>query len=354
MNSINSIIEYAVQENASDVYLMSGHPPKIRITKSIKTLSNFSPIVAKELNNELKFWLSEAQQELLKKGKNISFVIDSDLGPLRLQVFSSNGSIALHIRPLPPSPQNLNALKLPQSLGEIVQSRKGLILVSGQAGSGRSSLIRGMLLERQNGVVFTCEHPIEILLPSRNSMVIQTELHKDGESMAELIDNAVRMNADVIFCSAMENDSTTAEMIMKAAVSTLIIVECYGNDEVDSLRRFQLLIPNGQTDIRRRMLAENICALISTQLVPQSNGERAPVVGITHFNQSCVDRVKLDNMEGLRTLVSRGNAQPTSQYVDHILAEMVKGQQLRLEDALRYAVEPSSMKLRASGIIHKD
>ena len=102
------------------------------------------------------------------------------------------------------------------------------------------------------------------------------------------------------------------------------------------------------------MLSENISCLISTQLVPQTMGGLTPIVGITHFNQSCIDRVKLDDLEGLRILVNKGNARPTSQYVDHILAEMVRNQQLSLKNALLYAVEPSAMKLRAAGIIHKD
>ena len=340
MSTINTVIEKAVQLNATDIYLLDGHLPQLKIDHQMQSMHNLSPVSSTSLKRELEYWLNEDQIEALEQHKNLRFVIDSDYGPLRLALFHANGLASLHIRPLPPNPQRLDALRLPLSLTTIIQDRKGLILVSGQSGSGRSSLIRAMLLERSQSIIVTCESPVEVLLPSSQSLVIQTDMLKDGASTVELIENASQMNADIIAITAFDERPETAQAIMTAAVSSLVIVECIGNDEVDSLRRFQLLIPNGHHDVGRKMLSENISCLISTQLVPQSVGGLTPVVGITHFNQSCIDRVKLDDLESLRVLVNKGNARPSSQYVDHILADMVRNQQLSLENALKYAVEP--------------
>ena len=95
-----------------------------------------------------------------------------------------------------------------------------------------------MLLERSRSIIVTCERPVEVLIPSSQSLVIQTDMLKDGTSTVELIENASQMNADIIAITTFDERPETAQAIMTAAVSSLVIVECIGNDEVDSLRRF--------------------------------------------------------------------------------------------------------------------
>ncbi|MEC8380996.1 MAG: ATPase, T2SS/T4P/T4SS family [Myxococcota bacterium] len=352
MTTIISIIEQAVKQDATDIYLLEGQLPKVKIDHKLHSLKGLKPVDSSIIRRELEDWLSDDQLETTNQ--NLKFVVDTAFGPLRMALFHANGLESLHIRPLPAHPKRLRGLMLPDSLGQIIDDRKGLILVAGQSGSGRSSLIRAMLLERKDSIIVTCENPVEVLIPSVDSLIVQTDVMKDGLSTTELIAQASQMNADIIVITSFDEHPDTAQAIMTAAVSSLVIVECVGNDEVDSLRRFQMLLPNGQHDIGRKMLSENISCLISTQLIPKTTGGLIPIVGITHFNQSCIDRVKLDDLEGLRILVNKGNAQPTSQYVDHILANMVRSQTLSLENALKYAVEPSVMKLRAAGIIHND
>ncbi|MEK7238480.1 MAG: PilT/PilU family type 4a pilus ATPase [Nitrospirota bacterium] len=353
---INELLKKAVQMGASDLHVKAGSVPIIRLDGELTTLSGEKRLTLEDTANIASAIMNEAQQEAFKKKNEIDISHSiPGFGRFRCNTFVQRGTIGMVFRVIPTKIPDIEQLYLPPVLKKIALEPRGLILVTGTTGSGKTTTLASMIefinLNRTNNII-TIEDPIEFLFRDKSSIISQREIGNDTESFSKALRSALRQDPDVILVGEMRDFETIQTALVAAETGHLVLSTLHTVDATETVNRIIAVFPPYQHKQVRMQLASILKAIISMRLVPRADGKgRVPAVEVligTSTIKDCVedpDKTKL-----IPDFIAQGYTQYGMQTFDQSLFDLYKNGLITYEDALQRATKPDDFVLRIKGI----
>jgi len=300
--------------------------------------------------------MSSAAREKFKDSQEIDLAYSvPGLGRFRCNVFQQRGTVGMVLRVIPMQVLTIDELGLPQVLKKIASEERGLVLVTGTTGSGKSTTLAAMIdhiNHTRSAHVMTVEDPIEFLHRDHQAMVNQREVSVDTRSFAQALRAALRQDPDVILVGEMRDFETIETGLLAAETGHLVFSTLHTLDATETINRIIAVFPPHQQKQIRLQLASVLKAVISQRLMPRADGKgRAPAVEVmisTPFIRDCiVDKEKTHLVPGA---IAAGTSQYGMQTFDQSLYMLYKNGLITLDEALRRASNPDEFRLKLQGI----
>ncbi|CDC19217.1 MAG: type IV pilus twitching motility protein PilT [Candidatus Gastranaerophilaceae bacterium] len=348
---IEELLEDAVGKGASDIHISANLPPVFRIDgKLIRTnmealtAENVETLVFPILNNEQRRKL-EQEWEL-----DLSYGIHG-LGRFRVNVYKNNGTYAAAFRTINTQVPSFETLGLPPVVKKITERPRGLILVTGPTGSGKSTTLASMIdhiNETRNEHILTIEDPVEFVHKSKKSVVHQRELGQDTRSFANALKSALREDPDIILVGEMRDLDTISLAITAAETGHLVMGTLHTSSASQTIDRIIDVFPQGQQQQIRIMLSNSLCAVFSQTLLPKlsENGEkkgRVMAQEIMVVNGAIANLIREGKTSQMYSAIQTG-AQHGMQTLETALANLYKKGLISAEDALVKSSRPDELK----------
>jgi twitching motility protein PilT len=334
--SLDQMLGFAVKSSASDVLLVVGAPPVLRVHGALTPTSR-AALEADEVRNLVLPLLDDSQLDELQKRKSVdlSFMRES-LGRFRVNIHYQRGTLAASIRLLPSRIPSLESLHLPPSLAKLADARQGLVLVTGPTGCGKSSTLAALIdiinSKHQKHVV-TIEDPVEYQHANRKSIIEQIEVGRDTPDFAITLRSLMRQTPDVILVGEMRDAETMATALTAAETGHLVLSTLHTNDAIQATARILDAFPAGNQGQMRQQLSLALLAIIAQQLVPGLDGvSRWPATEIMVANDSVRALVRKGDDHQLRSQISVSKSEGMMT-MEQSLADLVRTNRISRDTA---------------------
>lgn len=343
---IQQILEEALRRGASDVHLMAGIYPTLRIDGKLVPLSK-GPSPTPEYIEKLVLSLTlPEQKELLLTNKELDFSFAlGEVARFRVNAFYQKGYLSAALRLIPNKIPNLEDLHLPMVLGNLTKLRQGLILVTGPTGHGKSTTIASLInvINSEKGYhIVTVEDPIEYVYPSRKSLIAQREMHLDTHSWEISLRSVLREDPDVVLIGEMRDYETIEAVLTIAETGHLVFTTLHTNSAAQTLDRVVGVFPENQQDQVRMQLSNVLEAVISQRLIPAESGGRYPASEIL-LATPAVRNVIREGKTHLIDNIIQTSSSVGMQTLETSLAGLIKAGHISLETALSYSMKPQEL-----------
>lgn len=354
--NLDTLLRIMVSKGASDLHLKVGCFPHIRVNGELIPLGD-QGMLDKEDSLMMAFSImNNKQKERFRDEAEVDIGYGvKGLGRFRINVFQQRGNVSVAIRAIPTRIMGFDELYLPPVLETIAKENRGLILVTGTTGSGKSTTIASMLNyinEHTTRHIITIEDPIEFLYTDRMSIVSQREIGVDANSFAGSLRSSLRQDPDVILVGEMRDIETIETALIAAETGHLVFSTLHTLDAIETINRITAVFPVHQHRQIRLQLSMVLRAVISMRLMRRSDVPgRVPAIEVlrsTEFIKSCV--LDPDKTRLIREALAAGTSQYGMQTFDQSIYEHYKAGRISLEDAFAYSTNPEEFKLRVQGI----
>jgi len=354
---IFKLIEIAKSRNASDIHLSADSPPLLRIDGALTQIKNFAPVTADEVRLAFLELTTVAGFEKFQKTLELDFkYILPDRTLLRCNVAQERGTLSLSIRILPAAIPTIDELQLPEICKDLCKLERGLILISGPTGSGKTTTQAAMIQHinaHQTRHILTFEDPIEYSHPNIKSKITQRELGGDTFSFTEALKHALRHDPDVIVVGEMRDSETAAAVISLAETGHLVITTGHAPYAAQAIERVIDLFPYNERFLVQMRLASLLSAVLCQTLVPRlDDSGRIAVVEIMHVNAAIRNLIR----EGKITLLAnaiRDYGQNGNTTLDEALVRYYDQGIISMETVRKYCHDPEEItRLITSMIVH--
>ncbi|HEX6535061.1 MAG TPA: type IV pilus twitching motility protein PilT [Gemmatimonadaceae bacterium] len=353
--NFKAVLQRMIQVNASDLHLKVGRPPVLRIHGELSSV-DLPPLRPEEMKTLAEQIMTPKQVKEFADNKEADFAIGvPGIGRFRVNVYQQRGTIAYALRAVPYQVKTIAELNLPAVVEEIAMRPRGLVLVTGITGSGKSTALAAMIQhinEKRNANVITVEDPIEFLHRDINSSINQREVGADTGSFAQALRRVLRQDPDVILIGEIR-DLETLEVALKAAdTGHLVFSTLHTTDAAQTINRvISFYAPHQQNEVRF-MLASALSAVISLRLVPRSDHPgRVPASEILINTAAVRDQIRdMSRSLNIPDLIKEGTVQYGMQSFDQSLMHWYSKRMISYESALFYASNPSEFALRVQGV----
>lgn len=352
----NELLKIAVSEGASDLHIKVGSTPILRVNGELMPMPSM-PKLSQEDALKLAFSvMSPGQREIFKKKNDLDLAYSvPGLGRFRCNVFIQRGAVGMVFRVIPVKIPTIEDLQLPEVLKKIAMEARGLILVTGTTGSGKSTTLASMIdyinTNRTNNII-TIEDPIEFLHRDKRSIINQREVGTDTESFSKALRAALRQDPDVILVGEMRDFETIQICLTAAETGHLVLSTLHTIDAAETVNRIISVFPPYQHKQVRTQLSSSLKGIVSMRLMPRADGKgRVPAVEVlvaTITVKDCIldpDKTKL-----LPDVIAQGVVHYNMQTFDQSLLNLFKSNLITYEDALRGATNPDDFVLKVKGI----
>jgi twitching motility protein PilT len=353
---LNDILTVAIKGGASDIHLKAGLPPMFRIDGSLVPLKDAKRLSPEDIGRMAFSIMNNFQKEKFKDENELDLAYGvPGLGRFRVNVFMQRGTVGIVFRVIPFKILTIDQLNLPKVLEKIASEERGLILVTGTTGSGKSTTLAAMIdfvNTNRTAHVITVEDPIEFLIRDKRSIVNQREVGVDTKSFARALRSALREDPDVVLVGEMR-DLETIEIAMTAAeTGHLVFSTLHTLDAPETITRIVAAFPPYQQKQVRLQLGSILKAVISQRLVPRADGRgRVAAVEIMRATARVKELIEdKDRTKELHDAISQGVTSYGMQTFDQSLMGLLTHQLITYEEALRQATNPDDFALRVSGI----
>jgi twitching motility protein PilT len=339
---IEMLLEEVVKRDASDLHLQVGLPPMIRVDGSLSPVQNM-PTLNEDMMEALVFSiLDEDQKQILLRDKEFDFSFAfGDLGRFRVNAFHERGNVAAALRLIPSEIRTLDQLGMPAVLSKFTEYPRGLVLVTGPTGSGKSTTLAALIdkinTERASHII-TVEDPIEYTHRSKRSVIAQREVHYDTFSFSAALRSSLREDPDVVLIGEMRDLETIAAAITIAETGHLVFATLHTNSASQSIDRMVDVFPPHQQPQVRAQLGNMLQAICSQRLIPALSGGRIAAAEILVATPAVRNIIREGKNYQLEAVIQTG-AEHGMQSMDRTLANLVHGGVISYEEARNYAVE---------------
>jgi len=353
---LRELLKIAVERKASDLHIKVGSPPVIRIDNRLIPLTEKPRVSQEDALRMVSSVMNEEQRETFKEKHEIDLAYSvQGLGRFRANVFQQRSTIGMVMRVIPMKIDSIEELNLPPVVEKLAMEARGLILVTGATGTGKTSTLATMV-EHMNvhrtAHIITIEDPIEYLVRDKKCLVNQREVGTDTDSFAEALRSALRQDPDVILVGEMRDYETISTAILAAETGHLVLSTLHTVDATETINRIISVFPPYQQRQVRLQLASLLKGIISMRLIPRADGRgRVPAVEImvaTATMRECI--VDSDRTRKIPDFIAAGHSQYGMQTFDQSLMILYKRGLITFEEALLWASNPDDFALRARGI----
>ena len=346
--NMERILRLMADKGASDVFLSARMPVLVRLNGQMVQLSDqvLGPSQPRQLIAEV----IEAAQlaELDQTGELNMAVSVPGVGSYRLSGFRQRGSIAAVFRHIPHTIPTIESLNLPPVLGRLVQEKRGLILMVGATGTGKSTTLAAMLETRnQNmaGHILTIEDPLEYLFTNKRSVVNQREVGRDTASLQIALKNALRQAPDCILIGEIRDRDTMTAAISYSLSGHLVLATLHGNNTYHALNRILSFYTPESRPALLNDLSAGLKAIVSQRLVRTIAGGRAPVIEILLNTKLVSELIERGDFNGVKEAMEKSMAEGSQSYEEHF-AELINSGTITREEGLAFADSPTNLLWR--------
>jgi twitching motility protein PilT len=336
------LLREAVERRASDLHITVGVPPVFRIYGRLVRAAQ--PSLQPDDTNQLYREITDADQQkrFEEKGElDLSFVVRG-LSRFRVNVFKQRGSIAIVCRMIAEHVPTLDELHFPEVIKQLARKPRGLVLVTGPTGSGKSTTLASMVNQinsEKDGHIITVEDPIEFLHQHDRSIVNQREIHADSQSFAAALRAALREDPDVIMVGEMRDIETIATAITAAETGHLVFATLHTNDSAQTIDRIIDAFPPHQQQQIRMQLSLNLQGIISQQLIPRADGEGRVVALEILLATPAVRNLIREGKTHQITSILQTNAKQGMRCMDFSLKDLYTRGVISYEDAVSHSID---------------
>jgi twitching motility protein PilT len=353
---INELLRSAIERRASDLHLKAGSYPMIRVDGTLVVAAEDKRLEREDTEAIARTIMSPAQFERFRQLSELDLAYSvAGLGRFRCNVFHQRGTIGVVFRIIPTGIPTIDDLQLPPILKKISDEERGLVLVTGTTGSGKSTTLAAMLNHinhARSTHIMTVEDPIEYLHRDHRSIVNQREVAVDTPSFAHALRSALRQDPDVLLVGEMRDLETVETALLAAETGHLVFSTLHTLDAPESINRIVAVFPPHQQRQVRLQLASVLKAVISQRLMPRAAGAgRCAAVEVmiaTPFIRDCI--VDKDKTHLILGAIAQGTSQYGMQTFDQSIYKLYQQKIVAYEDALRYATNQDEFKLKVQGV----
>ena len=346
--NMERILRLMAEKGASDCYLSANMPVLIKLNGQVVQLSDQALAVNQPRQLIAELLDAKALQELDDNGELNMAISISKVGSFRLSGFRQRGSIAAVFRHISHTIPALETLKLPEVLGNLVLEKRGLVLMVGATGTGKSTTLAAMLEKRNQtmaGHILTIEDPIEYLFQNKKSVVNQREIGRDTASLQIALKNCLRQAPDCILIGEIRDRETMTAAISYSLSGHLVMATLHGNNSYHALNRILSFYPPESRPALLGDLAAGLKAIISQRLVRAQTGGRVPVVEIMMNTKLVSELVEQGDFNGVKEAMEKSMAEGSQTYEEHF-AKLIENGTISREEGLAFADSPTNLLWR--------
>lgn len=345
---IFDLLQLLIARNGSDLFITANFPPAFKVDGSVIKISE-QELTSQHTAALARAIMNDHQIAEFERTKECNFAISpSDVGRFRVNAFMQRGSVGLVFRLIPDEVPTIDSLGLPQILKDIAMSKRGLVIVVGGTGSGKTTSMAAMLdwrNENTSGHIITVEDPIEFVHRHKNCIVTQREIGLDTDSWGSALVNALRQAPDVILMGEIRNRETMELAINFSETGHLCLATLHANNANQAIERIIKFFPDEGHSQLLSELALNLRGLISQRLIPKQTGKgRAAAIEIMLNTPLIADLIADNNVIEIKEVMKRSR-DSGMQTFDHALYELYEENEISYEDALRNADSVNDLRL---------
>ena len=353
---LNEILTIAMKAKGSDIHLKAGLPPIVRIDGALRAIPNAERLSADAVRTMAFAIMTERQKRIFEENFEVDLAYGvPGLGRFRVNTFAQRGTVALVLRAIPIAIPSLQALNLPPVLEKLALEQRGLILVTGTTGSGKSTTLASLIdyiNEHRTCNIITIEDPIEYLHKDKKSLISQREVGCDTLNFGKALTSSLRQDPDVILVGEMRDHETIETALTAAETGHLVLSTLHTLDAAETVNRIISVFPPYHQRQVRMQLSGILKGVVSQRLVPRADGKgRVPAVEVmigTARIKDCID--DKEKTKQIPEAISQGFTSYGMQSFDQSLMQLLTGKLITYEEALRQCSNPDDFALKVSGI----
>ncbi len=339
---VEVLLDEVIKKKASDLHLQVGLPPMLRVDGSLVAVNGADPLDEEAVESLVFAILDEDQKQILLKDKEFDFSFAyGDLGRFRVNAFHERGNIAAALRLIPNEILSIEQLGLPDIVNKFADYPRGLVLVTGPTGSGKSTTLAAMVKKINNEKavhIITIEDPIEYTHKSQKSVVVQREVHYDTYSFSAALRSALREDPDVVLIGEMRDLETIASAITIAETGHLVFATLHTNSAAQSIDRMIDVFPPHQQPQIRAQLSNILMSITSQRLIPAIGGGRVAAAEILIATPAVRNIIREGKSHQLEAVIQTG-AEFGMQSMDKQLVNLIHAGTITYDEARNFAVD---------------
>ena len=349
---IEILLEEVIRKRASDLHIQVSLPPMLRVDGRLAPIAGYGPLNEENVETLIFAILDEEQKQILLKDKEFDFSFAfGDLGRFRVNAFHERGNLAAALRLIPNEIKSVVELGLPNIVNGFANYPRGLVLVTGPTGSGKSTTLAALIDQINNEKahhIITIEDPIEFTHKSKQSVIVQREVHYDTYSFSAALRSSLREDPDVVLIGEMRDLETISAAITIAETGHLVFATLHTNSAAQSIDRMIDVFPPHQQPQIRSQLANILMAICSQRLIPAIGGGRIAAAEILIANPAVRNIVREGKAHQLDAVIQTGGDQGM-QSMDRTLVSLVQAGTITYDEARNYAVDMTEFERMMRG-----
>lgn len=353
---LNRILQIAVKGGASDIHIKAGLPPIFRVDGSLLPLRDANRLSPEDIGRMAAAIMTKGQRDAFQESLDLDMSHGvPGVGRFRVNVFQQRGSIGMVFRVIPFKVKSLDELLLPDVLKKVAEERRGMVLVTGATGSGKSTTLASMvdyINNTRTAHIVTIEDPIEFLIRDKRSIINQREIGNDTTTFARALKAALRQDPDVILVGEMRDMETIEIAMMAAETGHLVMSTLHTTDAAEAVNRIATAFPLHQRDQARYQFANLFRGVISQRLIPRADGRgRVPAIEVM-VSSGRIREMILEKAtpRQITEQIAQGFDNYGMQTFDQSLMFLLQNGYITYEEALSQSSNPDDFALRVSGI----
>lgn len=311
--NIYDILQILVDQNGSDLHIVAGAPPTIRVEGVLKPIPDTPVLNAEQTQTLIGPLMNQDQQEYIELHKEIDFGYQfGEKGRFRVNVYHAQGVIAAALRLIPREIRSIEELGLPEILHQFTSYKQGLVLVTGPTGEGKSTTLAAIIEEinqQRQEHILTIEDPVEFIFKSKKSIISQREMNQDTQNWSLALRSAMREDPDVVLVGEIRDYETIASAITVAETGHLVFSTLHTNTASQTMDRMIDVFPANQQSQIRQQLASSIKAVVSQRLIPTLAGARTAITEILLVNSAVKNLIRESKTHLIENVIQTSTAE---------------------------------------------